>query len=192
LICFKASHGFIQRFTGRHNIIFKNLSGEAASVDENVVNSWNKTLKILIKNYDPSCLANIDETGFFYQATRGKSFVLGSEAVNEKLRGTKHSKARITLLVGAYMNGDKLPLLVIGKSEKPRCFKNARLPCMYRAQTNAWMNCGLFHEYLAKLDNKLSHANKKIIMFIDNCAAHSKEYKLQNQTIKFFPPNVTS
>jgi hypothetical protein len=90
------------------------------------------------------------------------------------------------------MNGDKLPLLVIGKSEIPRCFKNAILPCMYRAQKNAWMNCGVFHEYLAKLDNKLSHANKKIIMFIDNGAAHSKEYKLQNQTIKFFPPNVTS
>jgi hypothetical protein len=34
---FKASTGFVKTFNNRHNIKFKNLSGEAGSVDENVV-----------------------------------------------------------------------------------------------------------------------------------------------------------
>jgi hypothetical protein len=44
------------------------------------------------------------------------------------------------------MNGEKLPLLVIGKSEKPRCFKNNLLSVMYRSQKNAWMDETLFNE----------------------------------------------
>jgi hypothetical protein len=44
------------------------------------------------------------------------------------------------------MNDEKLPLLVIGKPEKPRCFKNNSLPVMYRSQKNAWMDETLFNE----------------------------------------------
>ncbi len=91
------------------------------------------------------------------------------------------------------MNGEKVPLLVIGKSANPRCFKSASLPLMYRNQSNAWMDCDLFNEYLTKLDNKLVIKEKNILMFIDNCAAHPKEYpKLKNIKVRFFPSNVTS
>jgi hypothetical protein len=34
---------------------------------------------------------------------------------------------------------EKLPLLVIGKSAKPRCFKNAKIPIDYKANKKAWM-----------------------------------------------------
>ena len=55
----------------------------------------------------------------------------------------KQSKERISVLVGANMTGtEKLKLLdlVIGKSEKPRCFKNVKtLPVVYKNNTKAWM-----------------------------------------------------
>jgi hypothetical protein len=35
---------------------------------------------------------------------------------------------------------EKLPLLVIGRSAKPRCFKNANVPVQYEANKKAWMN----------------------------------------------------
>ncbi|GFU65080.1 jerky-like protein [Trichonephila clavipes] len=38
-----------------------------------------------------------------------------------------------------------LPLLVIGKSKKPRYFKNVScLPTLYKQQKNAWINSALF------------------------------------------------
>ena len=45
----------------------------------------------------------------------------------------KHSKIRATGLAAANMNGEKLPIFVLGKSKNPRCFKNdKKLPCHYR------------------------------------------------------------
>lgn len=85
-----------------------------------------------------------------------------------------------------------MPLLVIGKSAKPRSFKNKRLPCLYRNQESAWMNFELFHEYLTKRDNEFKSENRHVLLFIDNCAAHPKVYNLSNIKVIFFPPNVTS
>ena len=46
--------------------------------------------------------------------------------------GQKQLKVGITHLVCANMNGsDKLPLLVIGKSAKPRAFKDVNVPVDY-------------------------------------------------------------
>ena len=85
------------------------------------------------------------------------------------------------------MNGEKLPLITIGISAKPRCFRGSPIPVMYRNQTNAWMDSELFKEYLLKLDNKLVTQNKKIKMFIDNCRPHPKEYpKIKNIDVIFF------
>jgi hypothetical protein len=63
----------------------------------------------------------------------------------------------MTVLVGANMDGsEKLPLLVIGKSGKPRCFKNVKnLPCKNRSNKTAWMTSDLFDEYLKALDAKM-------------------------------------
>ena len=59
----------------------------------------------------------------------------------EKCSGGKRSKDRITVLVCSNMSGsEKLPLLVIGKFAKPRCFKIARsIPVQYEANKRAWI-----------------------------------------------------
>jgi hypothetical protein len=46
------------------------------------------------------------------------------------------------------MNGEKLPILVIGQSSNPRCFKSNTFPVMYHvSQKNAWMERDLFNKY---------------------------------------------
>ena len=42
---------------------------------------------------------------------------------NEKCTGSKHSKVRLTGMAVANVNGERLPVFVIGKSKTPRCFK---------------------------------------------------------------------
>ena len=72
----------------------------------------------------------------------------------------KHSKIRVARLAAANMNGDKLPMFVIGKSQKPRCFKNIKkLPCRYGDQKKNWMGSTLFKEWVRELDNQFEKEN---------------------------------
>ena len=60
------------------------------------------------------------------------------------------------------MAGEKLPLLVIGKSEKPHCFRYVHsLPTRYRSQPSAWMDQVICLEYLNKLDKRFETENRK-------------------------------
>jgi hypothetical protein len=108
------------------------------------------------------------------------------------------SKDRVTVLVGGSMLGVKLPLLVIGKSKKPRCFQGVlNLPLDYTNQPNAWMNQYIFCDYLNKLDNRLSQLlppNTRALVVVDNCTAHPHSLvgSYKNIDLKFFPPNITS
>lgn len=53
---------------------------------------------------------------------------------------------------------------------------------------------GIFTEYLMKLDRKFERENRKILLFMDNCASHSPEIqsKLKNIKLEFFPAQTTS
>ena len=90
---------------------------------------------------------------------------------------------------------DKRKLLVIGKSVKPRCFKNidvGSLPVTYRANQNAWMTSQIFTEWLTEWDSQLGKENWKILLLVDNCTAHLKVTTLKNIQLEFLPPNTTS
>lgn len=109
----------------------------------------------------------------------------------ETCHGGKRSKERVTVLVCGNADGsDKWPLWVIGKAKNPRCFKNIRnLPCTYRHNKSAWMTCKTFHEFLLAMDRKMAVQNRKIILFVDHCAAHPKDLAhLNNVRVEFLPP----
>ena len=73
---------------------------------------------------------NADETGINWRALPRKSLASRRE---QSAPGFKVSKERITAMVCANASGEhKVKLLVIGKSKKPRCFKNVHtLPVSY-------------------------------------------------------------
>ncbi|XP_033231677.1 tigger transposable element-derived protein 4-like [Belonocnema kinseyi] len=86
---------------------------------------------------------------------------------------------------------DKLRPLVIGKSAKPRCFKNVRyFPCEYSSQRRAWMTSDRYRKWLVNWDEKLVTQKCKIILFVDNFPSHPKEVLLKNIRLEFLPPNA--
>ena len=93
---------------------------------------WKETaLQIILTNYTKTDIYNADEFGLFFKVLPKNTLHLK----DEKCTGGKHSKIRVTGLAAANKNGDKLPMFVIGKSQKPRSFKNIqKLPCRYRGQ----------------------------------------------------------
>lgn len=187
---FTCSNGWIDRFKARHSITFAKICGEAKSVDQNVTNDWlNETWPVLRQSYRDEDIFNGDETGLFYKLTPEKTL----QFKNEKCVGGKLSKQRFTAFVCANMTGlEKRKLLVIGKSAKPRCFKNVKkLPVNYTANKKSWMTSVIFEEELRKWDKELASKKRKIILLVDNCTAHPK-LNLTNINLVFFPANCTS
>ena len=168
---FNCSTGWLRRFKARHNIVFRKVTGEEGSVSEDMLSEWNSSqLPALLRKFSPDDIFNADETGLFWKCLSDKTLSLKGD----KCSGGKRSKDRVTVLVCANMSGsEKLPLLVIGRFAKPRCFKNARsIPVQYEANKKAWMVSELFSSWLLKLDRKFEHEKHKIAMVLDNCPAH--------------------
>ncbi|XP_072145362.1 tigger transposable element-derived protein 6-like [Dermacentor andersoni] len=112
-----------------------------------------------------------------------------------RVKTEKKSKERVTVLLCCNADGtEKLKPTVIGKYWKPRCFsRNPRLPVIYKANKKAWMTGALFTELLTFLDARMRAANRRILLVLDNCAAHPVDTSwLQNVKVIFLPPNCTS
>ena len=65
----------------------------------------------ILEKYEGKDIYNADETGLFWRCLPNKTLAF----TGDKVQGRKSPKNRITLLVGANMDGShKLPLLIIG------------------------------------------------------------------------------
>ena len=139
-------NGFLERFKKRHGITFKAAAGESAAVDSDIVDDWLTRLPQTLVGYSPDDIFNMDETGIFFKLLPDRTLCFK----NEDCHGGKKSKDRLTVAVCANMSGsEKWPLLVIGKSRNPRCFKNVKtLPVSFKANHKAWMTADMFEEWV--------------------------------------------
>ena len=168
----------------------KTISGESASLTPEMTAPWNETtLPTLLSNYKSEDTFNADEFGMFYQCLPSKTCRLSGEKCS---RG-KNSKVRLTGMAAASATGEKLDMFVIGKSKKPRCFRNVmQLPCRHRAQKKSWMTGVLFEEWVRKLDLSFRAQSRKAALLIDNCPAHLEIKNFTSISLLFLPPNRTS
>ena len=124
----------------------------------------------LIEGYQPEDIYSADEAGLFYQLL--PSHTLASK--EDDCAGTKKRKQRVTLLLGANIDGTGLlgPLLV-GKFTKPRCLKNMHsLPVTFKHSRKAWMTAEIWKEWRQSLDKKMAQQTWKVSLFADNRPAH--------------------
>ncbi|XP_037501946.1 tigger transposable element-derived protein 4-like [Rhipicephalus sanguineus] len=189
---FSCSNGWFERFKKRNNVSSKPIHGESGIVDEQTADAWrNLRLAELQKEYADKDIFNLDEATLFYKMLPNRTYTPKGEACS----GAKQRKDGITILFGANATGDeKLPLLIIGKSLNPGCFRNARLPrdVTYRANKTAWMTAALFEEHVRALDRKMAKDGWKVLFVVDNCPGHGKIDNLAAVTLEFLPANVTS
>ncbi|XP_053947890.1 tigger transposable element-derived protein 4-like [Anastrepha ludens] len=190
---FKASTGWLDSWKRRSGICHKKACGESNDVSEEDCMKWQRdVLPYLLEGYQARDVFNADETGLFFKCLPDNTLTLK----NQKCHGGKHSKQRVMLMIAANMDGsEKLKLLLIGKSNQPRCFRGVKwLPLDYKANSKAWMTGAFFEEWLLNLDKQFGKAGRNILLFIDNCPAHPKDIQQRLKFIQlaFFPPNMTS
>lgn len=98
------------------------------------------------------------------------------------------------MLMCGSMAGKIRKPLVIGKSQKPQCFKNMvilSLPVMWKFNKKAWMTTEIMEQWLRYFNADMRFQNRNVLIFLDNAACHPK-IKLSNMKILILPPNTTS
>ena len=187
---FKASNGWLESWKSRHAVKGFKVSGESADVDPSVVEDFKSRVEEMCSGYSPENIFNADETGVFYRALPDRTLAAKADGC----KGGKVSKERLTVLFTCSMTGEKLKPFVVGKSVKPRCFKNVdtnTLPAYWNANKKAWMTIDLFNQYARELNTQMRRQGRKILLFLDNATCHP-HIKLSHVTLKFFPANTTS
>ena len=118
---FIPSTGWLRRWKARNAIRYRKAHGETKDTDLEGAEKWAETvLPEFLCNYKPEDVYNCNETGLYYRVLPDGTLAARSEVIS----GGKEAKDRVTILVCANMNGsDKRPLLMIGKSKRPRCFR---------------------------------------------------------------------
>ena len=143
----------------------------------------------ILSKYDLNQIYNAGKFGLFCRTQPSKSLHLK----NENCVGDKHCKLRLAGLTAANAVGEKLPLFVIGKSKKLRCFKNIKhLPCRYRSQKKSWMDIILFEEWVREIGRCFTKQGRKIVLLVDTCPAHPSIENLVSTELIFLVPNTTS
>ncbi len=116
---FKFSEGWLQKWKSCYDVHFKKLQGESKANSDAAAKWLAEDLPKLLNLYKPCHIYNTDETGIFWHGLPDHTHVAGSAAAP----GGKVAEERGTVLVMCNVDGsDKLPLLMIGKSKKPRGF----------------------------------------------------------------------
>jgi len=201
---FKASNGWLHKFSKRFGLRSRFLHGEAGGVDIGEAEETMKQFRSCLRGYRLEDIYNADEAGLFYKCMPRRSYVLRDEDLRQ-VKGSKSTtdKQRITLFLCVNATGShKLPVLVIGKSANPRCFRTARPPpgVHYRSNKTAWNNADetlhwLEHIFIPHVRSRSQH---KVALVWDNASMHMCDPRLKNIAQRWgvhlhcLPPNVTS
>ena len=205
---FTASEGWLHRWKKRHGVRRLTLCGEKLSAPTEEVEPFKKKLAKMIqeKALVPAQIYNADESGLYYRCLPDKTLASGDE---KEAPGMKKQKDRVTLMFCANADGThKIPLLIIGKFQNPRCFKGIdreRLPCTYTAQKSAWMNSFIMKDWFKTQfvprvlkRQKMLKLPLRALLLLDNAPSHPAPEELTHKTkdgqisVLYLPPNTTS
>jgi len=196
---FHASNGWLHKWKKRHQIRQLTITGERLSADEEGSANFSTGFCKFIgdHHYSRDQIYNADETGLMWKSLPSKTLVATYE---KKAPRRKVLKDRVTIMICSNASGThKIPLLVIGKVKKPRCFKNIKvLPVVYKAQRSGWMDRIIFKEwytdvFLREIMEKHGQ-NARCVLLLDNAPSHppAEELNLINDLCLYLPPNVTA
>ncbi len=190
---FKGSNGWLGKWKARYNIKRFKICGESGDVQGVTVDSWKERLPELITGYAKEDVWNMDETGVFWRALPDSGF----GRIGKECKGGKKSKQRITVAFFVSAAGIKEKPIVIWTSANPRCLKRfdkSALPINYFNQKKAWMTGDIMETVLTKLNSRLIHSQRSILLLMDNAGCHPStlESKFSNIKIVFLPANTTS
>lgn len=182
---FSASDGSFANFRKRHGLRYLAVCGEILSACPEHVQPFKCKLEQKIKSMSLTTdqIYNADETGLYWKMLPNKTYVSATE---KTAPGRKLAKDRVTFLACTNASGThKVTPLVIGKSKRPRCFRDFNLPLKYDNSKSAWMNVKIFkkwfHESFVPEVSAIQRDNNLpvgALLLLDNAPSHPDQCEL--------------
>ncbi|XP_039225511.1 tigger transposable element-derived protein 3-like [Crotalus tigris] len=149
--------------------------------DDEDESRWESTtLPCILSHYDLPNVYACGETGMLFRATPED---LAS-------RNGSEGQDQLTILLCANMDGsDKRDVLIVGKAARPFAGLRGLSSATYRVQNRAWMTPAIFSEWLQKFNEEVKHQERRVALFVTQCAAHPYA-ELSNVQMVFMPPHV--
>ncbi|KAH9120207.1 hypothetical protein LEN26_011229 [Aphanomyces euteiches] len=144
-------------------------------------------------------IINVDETGIYYDTP--PRYLWTQIGQDSSLDASEKSSARLTAVLSARSNGEKLPILFIIKGEKGGFIEQNELQeypqeHLYFVQKNAWMDADGWKYYLTQLMS--SELRGPTLFVVDNFNAHVSDasFAMVEEELSSFlcplPKNCTS
>uniref|UniRef100_K3WZC2 HTH CENPB-type domain-containing protein n=1 Tax=Globisporangium ultimum (strain ATCC 200006 / CBS 805.95 / DAOM BR144) TaxID=431595 RepID=K3WZC2_GLOUD len=171
------------------------LGGGVLSVDPNYMLppvSMDLTLEQIqdtLRDYVPSDIYTVDETGLFYRAPPNK-LVQGDDA-----QSLLADEAKLTVLLAA--NADATDLMepyIIGSILPPRNIKNASISQLgyhYVCSSKSRMTVFIFQQWLRDFNARMASAHRNVVLLLDNAPSHVLGcVTLSNVRVIMFAPHL--
>ena len=196
---FKASSGWLETWKKANGLTLRCVSycfsnnqvcGEGASTPASINDSREKLQRICAQ-FERENIFNADEAALVVEQSPKRTLA----RIGETVLGCKQSKECVTVFLVASAAGEKLTPVCIGKSQKPRAFKDKPFPKVeYYAgrKRKAWMTRDLFRDWLLRFDQRMLEEGRKVLLLVDNAQVHKVDCCLRNVTLEFLDPNCTA
>ena len=189
----KFGSGWFRSLSRRYGFKFHKTHGQANSTDPLLIPKERQNIHDIIRAFlldkggSLDDVFNTDETSFELTALPEHTFVTQPKS------GFKVSKKRFTVNA---TGTEKLEPLIIGKAKQPCCFKKRTARQLgftsYYNSRSGWMNGMIFELFLGDWNERLrQQGNRKILLLMDNFAAHHIFVEFSNIKMVFFKPNMT-
>nr|XP_012139989.1 PREDICTED: jerky protein homolog-like isoform X2 [Megachile rotundata] len=200
---FKASDGWFRTWKARNGIRSIAMAVAPSTTNTNVTNQFTtEILKIMEKEkLTLHQVFNADETELYFKMMPNNNSIVKTE---HETPNSKRINDRLTIMACCNTTGSfKMPLLVIGKPQKPSVLKNIApqmLPVKYTDHKNAWMSTTIFEkwfkeDFVPQVTNFLKSRGLpvKAVLLLDDDKTYPPINTLTVGGIKaiFLPLNVT-
>jgi hypothetical protein len=199
---FDVGEKFIRGVIERRQLKSIGLHGEGADADEalklpSTIARMNE-LREIIAEYPRSQVYNQDESGLYFRCLPNRTYLFETKEF-KRARGSKvmKDKSRLTEYMCTSADGKKVPLAFIGKSKRPRCFRNNPIlqGAHYFDQKNAWSDAVVYQEWFDTVFLPFVRAqnDEPILLLQDNHTSHDGVHDPRGQVrVEGLPPNITS
>lgn len=169
---FKASPGWLTRFKSRHASLAGLKRGEWLPMPElNGVPLLDaEDVREALTQYRARDVYAAQEMALFYRMLPHEARAFKEDACV----GGSRSAQRLTVFLCTNMDGsDKRLPLVIGKSDRPRCFQGTKcVPVKYVPHPKAWMTPLIFCNWLCDFNASMAEQGRSVCLMVSRCTAH--------------------
>ncbi|KAK8787252.1 hypothetical protein V5799_022974 [Amblyomma americanum] len=169
---FKASPGWLTRFKNRHASLAGLRRGEWLPLpDLNGVPLEDvEDVRDALREYRARDVYAAQEMALFYRMLPHETRALKEDPC----AGGSRSGQRLTVFLCSNMDGsDKRVPLVIGRSDRPRCFQGSKcVPIKYVSHPKAWMTPLVFCNWLCDFNAHMAEQSRSVCLLVSRCAAH--------------------